>query len=140
MADKMQEQEHDSFLDLDLSSVPEMTNAAEDEYRIQIARVQPGVSRKGEKYVMLFFDIPSEPTVRTFSQYYGLGTAEDTDKEKLEKLNRFKEALDAFGYTNLSQVRYEELIGLETWAIVGETEARDDYPASNRIVRFLGER
>lgn len=115
---------NESFLDIAFDEVPEMTTAEDGEYEIMCERARLGASSKegNEKYAMLYLNIPSEPTVKTFTQIYMLGKADDSENTRFRKLNDFREAATAFGVSVASGVNMDDFAGQTAWGTVGTKE------------------
>lgn len=135
MADQ---QEFDSILDIDLESVPEMTTLdADTEVELRVESFKRGVSKKGENYIMFWFEVPSDPTIKSFSHYFGLGSPEDSEKQRFEKLNDFREFGEALGLDMTGRIDLEDFRGQTIAAIVG-VQTSDQYGTQNTIKRFIG--
>lgn len=129
--------DEDSFLDIDLNDIPEMRILDEgEEALLVIDRAQKGTSKAGEPYVMVFLSHSQDPTVKTFSQYYGLGKSDEDPKSKQSKLDRFRNFVRDIGVDFSSGLDLNEFAGKEIWAIVKVTE-NEEYGAQNAVKTFL---
>lgn len=134
------EPESDSMLDIDFADVPEMTVLdADTEVEVAVARYQQGTSRKSEKFTIFYFEVVGDPTIKTFSNYYGFGGPEDNEKQRNEKLNRFMDFAAACDVDTSQSVDLEQFIGAHFWAVLGQKEDAT-YGVQNTLKRIIGSR
>lgn len=126
-----------AFLDLSLEDVPELEALEEGEYQVQITSAEIGESDKtGGKYVMLRLEVPAVAESKDFTHVLMLPADGDSEKQKIKRLNRLKEAMQAFGYDYSNGIETEELVGLEAWAYLMVEESAE-YGEQNRVRRFV---
>jgi len=129
----------EDFLDIDTSDAVEPTAVEDGEYKIRITglRKKDGkiicLDSNGNKYFMINFDIPSEPSSKGFSKFFGL-PSEDLDAKKNNsnkwELECFKKAF------NLTEINFNSMIGREGYAILTRTESQE-YGAQNNVKKFI---
>ena len=129
---------------LDLSNinpneVPELEPAPSgEEVTVRIVSVLLGDDKNGEKYIMPFMETPEYTNAPEFGYFMSLpsqGMSEKDHGKAVRKLKAFAEAFDVDLFSGEIDVK-EELVGLETQAILKETVDQDGQPV-NAIKRFV---
>lgn len=126
-----------SFLDVALDDVPELKALEEGEYEVQITSADIGESDKtGGKYLMLRLEVPTEPESKDFTHVLMLPADGDSEKQRIKRLSRLKEAMEAFGYDYSQGIETDALEGLTSWAYLAVEES-GEYGEQNRVRRFV---
>lgn len=126
-----------SFLDVSLKDVPELEALEEGEYQIQITSAEVGESdTTGGKYLLLRCEVPAIPESKDFTHVLMLPADGDSEKQRIKRLNRLKEAMEAFGYDHSKGIETEDLVGSEAWAFL-TIEESPEYGEQNRVRRFV---
>lgn len=129
----------EDFLDIDTSDAQEPTAVEDGEYKIRITgylKKDGKIVREdsnGNKFFMISFDIPSEPTSKGFSKFFGL----PSDSLDAKKNNSNKWELECFKRAfNLTEINFSSMIGREGYAILTRVETQE-YGAQNNIKKFI---
>lgn len=128
------------FIDIDTSDAVEPKAVEPGEYKIRITGFRKDgqgqvvrTSQSGNRFFILTFDIPSEPTSKGLSKIFSLPT-EDTEPKRLNaikwELECFKKA---FGLVDLN---LNSMIGREGYAILTLTES-EEYGQQNEVKKFI---
>ena len=120
-----------------VAEVPEPVAVEEGEYKIRIIDC-PDVKedKNGNPYIMPRFEVCDAPLAKDFSKYFGLPTSEMDPKQLNNTLLKLKRFGDAFGLDFSRPLQFDELSGLEAWAILGVEES-EEYGQSNYIKKFI---
>lgn len=132
-------EEGSSFLDINLDDAQEPMTVEAGEYQVQVVDAKMDKNKKGDDYVLLTLEIPSEPASKAFTHYLGLPSSDDTPKQKNQRKWNMKACFDAFGFDYTSQP-VEAMIGSETWALVGEGDEDPEYGKQNYVRKWIGQR
>lgn len=122
--------------DFNLNDIPETSALASGEYEVVITNASDYVGKtSGKQSIRVLLDVPDEANAETIFHYLSLPNADDTEKQKMNKLRRIKNFLQAF---DLSQDDpYEDWVGHKSWALVKQETDQDGNPR-NSVTRFLG--
>jgi hypothetical protein len=129
---------------LDLSNinpndVPELEPAPTgEEVTVRIVSVLLGEDKNGKSYMMPFMETPEYPNAPEFGYFMSLPSQDMNEKDRgkaVRKLKTFAEAFDTDLFSGEIDVK-EELVGLESQAILSETVDQDGQPV-NAIKRFV---
>ncbi len=128
----------ESFLDINLEDAPELRLLDPNEdVTVQVDNFIIGKSSHGEPYVILFFIVPDQPDVKRFSQYFGMGSPDDSETAKIEKLAAFREAATTFGVRfGAEGLDIAEFVGQTAKALVGQKDDKK-YGMVNTIKSFI---
>jgi len=133
-------QEHESFLDIDLEGVPELTlldDNTEVEVKCFSAEVKESQATPGSMYISLGLEVVGIPTAANIYHMLFLPKQDDEEKKKLNKLRSLKGAAEIFGVSfGASGIDVAEFVGNSAWAIVG-VEQSEEYGDKNKIKRFI---
>lgn len=129
-----------SVLDLtqhNMDSVVEPQAVDEGEYKIRLIECE-GVKENssGNPYILPRFEIIDEPTSKDFTHYMALPNADMDAKQMNKTLARLKLFGEAFGIDFSRAVDFDELAGLEGWAILGNKDDAE-YGPQNFIKKFI---
>ena len=130
-----------SDLENDITNAPEpkvLPKGSEVEARI--ISVRSGVSdSNGAHWHMPVFDVPSDPLVMEFSDFFWdlLDREKIGEKSYLRTINRFKKFAAAFDIDYSRPFDWEEdLVGKTGWIIVGVRHS-DDYGDQNTVSTYV---
>lgn len=133
--------EHDSFLDLNLDEVQELTTVkGGQEYHLKCSDAEikesKGEKTAGQSLILVRFSIMDEPDTKQVT-YPIMLPHESLDKEQNDNRKRqLKRMLVAMGFDVSQGFNIDELPGETVWAILDEQETAD-YGMQNNIVRFI---
>lgn len=110
------------------------------EVKARIINVREGVSDKnGAQWYMPIFDVPSDPMVMEFNDFFW----DLADRDKLDEkaaarsMRKFKTFAEAFGLDYSKPFDWEEdLIGLEGWVILGVRKS-DEFGDQNTVSKYV---
>ena len=126
-----------SFLDVSLEDTPQLEAVEEGEYQIQVNRAKVGEASSGNgKYLLLYCEVPSISESKDFTHVLMLPNDQDSEKQKIKKMNRLKDCMDAFSYDYADGIETDDLEGLEGWAHLAIKED-PDFGEQNRVVKFI---
>ena len=132
----MSEEQTDSFLDVPTSHAVEPITVAPGEWEIRITGGIIDTDKNSHPYFMPYFEIPSEPHAKDFSDFFGL-PYEGKDEKELNndnwKLECFKKC---FGLGDGRFSIRNDLPGLTGWAILGSRE-NAEYGKQNTIKKYV---
>jgi len=131
--------EGQTFLDINLEDAVEPKTVPEDEYLVKVNNVRMDEDKNNNPYVLLSLEIPDVPESKGFTHFIGFPHAEDNAKQKNQRKWNMKVMFDAFKFDYRNQP-LENIIGAETWALVGEGDDDPEYGKQNYIRRWLGQR
>lgn len=131
--------EGSSFLDINLDDAQEPMTVEPAEYQVQVIDAKMDKNKRGNDYVLLTLEVPSEPASKAFTHYLGLPGSDDSPKQLNQRKWNMKVCFEALDYDYNSQP-VESMIGAETWALVGEGEEDPEYGKQNYIRKWLGQR
>lgn len=128
-----------SQLEGQISEAPELEVLPRGtEVKARIVNVRTGIDKNDFSYFMPVFDVPAEPLVKEFSDFF-------TDLVDLDKLGEKAQAGalrkirifgEAFGIDWSKPFDFEEFIGLEGWVILGISKS-DEYGEQNSVDRYV---
>jgi len=129
-----------SILDLtqhNMEDVVEPEAVQEGEYKLRLIECE-GVKENasGNPYILPRFEIPEEPTSKDLTHYMALPHDGMDAKDLNKTLARLKTFGEAFGVDFGRQVEFEELAGLEGWAILGHKDD-EEYGPQNFVKKFI---
>lgn len=126
-----------SFLEVNLTDVPELTTVPEGEYEVNCTKAELRDSRSGDKMVMLYLEVVGEPTSKDITMPIMLPRKEDTEKQRIRSLGRLKEACQAFGVQfDADGFDVGEFQGATAEAFLDEKET-EEYGTQNNVKRFI---
>lgn len=130
-----------SSLEKEIDDAPEPKNLkAGEEVKARIVTVRTGVSDKnGAGYFQPVFDVPSDPMVIEFNDFFwDLADAAKIDPKQVSRnLHRFKTFAEAFDIDYSRPFSWEDdLPGKEGWLIVGFRKD-DTYGDSNTVKKYV---
>jgi hypothetical protein len=109
---------------------------AGSEAKLRVINVIEGTSKKGNRFIMPFFECPDDPYFKEFGKYMEIPHAgmepKVLNKSKLDLVNFFK----AFDVDISSEIDLEAIKGAEGWAILGVGKDQDGAPV-NTITKFV---
>ena len=130
-----------SDMEKDIQDAPELTILPRGtEVKARIISVREGISDKNDaQWYQPVFDIPSEPLVLEFNDFFWdlADRAKLDEKSTVRSLRKFKLFAEAFGLDYSRPFDWEEdLIGLEGWVILGVKKS-DEYGDGNTISKYV---
>lgn len=133
-----------SDLEKEIANAPEpIVLPAGSEVKARIISVREGISEKnGAQYYQPVFDIPSQPMVTEFNDFFWdlRDRAKIEDKQFQRNLNHFKTFAAAFGIDYSKPFDWVDgLLGMEGWMIVGYKKD-DEFGDKNTVKRYLVKR
>ena len=106
------------------------------EAKLRIINVIEGTSKKGNRFIMPFFESPDDPYLKEFGKYMEIPhmgmDPKVLNKAKLDLINFFK----AFDVDTNSEIDLEAMKGNEGWAILGVGKDQEGQPV-NTISKFI---
>lgn len=124
--------------DIDDAPEPKILKAGE-EVKARIIMVRAGTSEKNNaKYYQPVFDVPDDPMVVEFNDFFwDLADADKIDPKQVHRnLHKFKTFAEAFGLDYSRPFSWEDdLPGLEGWLIVGFRKD-DTYGDQNTVKKY----
>lgn len=106
------------------------------EAKLRIINVIEGTSKKGNRFIMPFFESPDDPYLKEFGKYMEIPhagmDAKVLNKAKLDLINFFK----AFDVDPGAEIDLEAIKGSEGWAILGVGKDQEGQPV-NTISKFI---
>lgn len=108
------------------------------EAKVRIINVRTGEDKNGLMFFMPIFDIPEEPLVSEFSDFF----TDLSDFDKLEErqqmrvLRKFRIFAEAFGIDYSKPFTFEDFDGLEGWVILGVSKS-DEYGEQNTVSKYI---
>jgi hypothetical protein len=124
------------FLDIDLSDVKEPNAVEGGEYLVRIVDITEGIDKNGHPYFQALLDIPQEPYSKLFTHFVAL-PYEGVEEKRLNEIKwRIKIFFEAFDIDYSQPVNYEEIKGLQAWAILS-TSDDPTYGTQNSVKRFV---
>ena len=129
-----------SIMSINFSDAQEPKVApAGEEFEIRVVEVKTGDNKHGDPYFIHVFEIPSDPSVKEFSKYYGIPT-ESMDAKKLNNsILGIKRLCEALSVPLSDEFNTDSLIGMQGWAILG-IEEDAEYGDKNYVKKFLSAR
>ena len=110
------------------------------EVKARIVDVRTGTSDKnGADWYQVVFDVPDDPMVIEFNDFFWDLASRDKLKEKdyQRTLYKFKQFATAFGVDYTKPFSWtDDLPGLEGWLIVGVRKT-DDYGEQNTVQKYV---
>lgn len=109
------------------------------EVKARIINVRTGEDKHGLPYFMPVFDVPDEPLVLEFSDFfYDLVALDKHDeKSKARSLRKFKIFAEAFDLDFSKPFDIEDdLIGLTGWVILGVKKS-EEYGEQNQVSKYV---
>jgi hypothetical protein len=133
-----------SDLEKEIANAPEpIVLPAGSEVKARIISVREGISEKnGAQYYQPVFDIPSQPMVTEFNDFFWdlRDRAKIEDKQFQRNLNHFKTFAAAFGIDYSKPFDWVDgLLGMEGWMIVGYKKD-DEFGDKNVVKKYLVKR
>ncbi len=133
-----------SDLEKEIANASEMmTLPAGSEVKARIISVREGVSdRNGATYYQPVFDIPSQPMVSEFNDFFwDLRDRDKVDSKQYQRnLNHFKTFAAAFGINYAKPFNWvDDLLGLEGWMVLGYKKD-DEYGDKNTVKKYIVKR
>ena len=133
-----------SFLDLNLNDVPDLKALEDGEYELRLTDVElrtvnnSASTYNGAQFLLLKFDVPSEPDSKGVTHTLFLPREVDDDKQKNARLRQLKAFCDAFDvdYTKGIDIDEMKASGATGWALL-KMEEDPEYGEQNRIRRFV---
>ena len=113
------------------------------EVKARVINVREGISDKnGAQWFQPVFDVPSDPMVLEFSDFFwDLASREKLEEKAYQRaVNKFKNFAAAFGLDYSRPFSWtDDLIGLEGWVILGVRKS-DEYGDQNTVTRYVAGR
>lgn len=110
------------------------------EVKARIVTVNEGISDKnGAKWYMPVFDVPDDPMVIEFTDFFwDLADRDKLDPKSVQRaIYKFKTFAKAFGLDYSKPFSWtDDLVGLEGWIIVGVRKS-DDYGEQNTVSKYV---
>ena len=133
-----------SDLEKEISEAPEPTTLPRgSEVKARIISVRDGISDKNDaQWYMPVFDVPAEPMVMEFSDFFwDLADRDKLDeKSQARSMRKFKVFAEAFGLDYSRPFSWEDdLVGLEGWVILGVRKT-DEYGDQNTVSKYVAKR
>lgn len=133
--------EHDSFLDLNLEDVPDLSAVPGDrEYQLKVSDAKVGTSSgqktAGQQYVLVYFNIMDESDTKRVTYPIMLPSPEEDEDTNNGRKRQMKAFLQALGFDISTGFNVEELVGETCWAIL-DVEEDAQYGERNNIKRFV---
>lgn len=128
-------------MEREISDAPELKILPRgSEVKARIINVNEGISDKnGAQWYMPVFDVPSDPLVNEFTDFFW----DLSDRDKLDlkaatrALAKFKNFANAFGLDYSRPFDWmDDLINLEGWVILGVRKT-DEYGDQNTISKYV---
>ena len=111
-----------------------------EEVKARVIKVNSGVSEKNDcSWYSIVFDVPSDPMVKEFSDFFWDLTQRDKlDPKSVQRsLYQFRSFATAFGVDYSRPFSWEDdLIGKEGWIIVGIRKT-NDYGDQNTVSKYV---
>lgn len=126
----------ESFLDVKTSSATEPIAVDPGEYEIRLTGGVIDTDKNQHPYFMPYYEIPSEPHAKDFSDFFGLpydGKPEKDLNNDNWKLECFKKC---FGLEKGKFSLKNDLPGLTGWALLGKRET-PDYGEQNTVKKYV---
>ena len=109
---------------------------AGEEKKLRIINIINGTSKKGNAFIMPFFECPDEPYMKEFGKYLELPN-DGMDAKSLNKCkNDLNNFFNAFDVDTSGDIDLETVKGNEGWAILGVGKDQDGAPV-NTISKFV---
>lgn len=125
------------FLDYALDQVPDLEILEAGEHELKITKADVHVSQNsGKKSLKLMIESVDNPNAKDFYHYVGLPSAEDTDKQRIAKLNRLKDVVQAAGLDISQPLNPQELVGSTFWGMV-TVETSPEYGEQNSLKSII---
>lgn len=133
-----------SDLEKEIKEAPEpLILPAGSEVKARIISVREGISdTNGAKYYQPVFDVPSQPMVVEFNDFFwDLLEKQTVDPKQYQRnLHKFKSFAAAFGINFAKPFSWlDDLIMLEGWMILGYKKD-DEYGDKNTVKKYLVKR
>jgi hypothetical protein len=133
-----------SDLEKEIANAPEpLVLPAGSEVKGRIISVREGVSDKNNaQYYQPVFDVPSNPMVTEFNDFFwDLRDRDKIDPKQFQRnLNNFKTFAAAFGIDYSKPFSWtDDLQGLEGWMVLGYKKD-DEYGDKNTVKRYITKR
>ena len=128
-----------SSLEERISDAPEMkTLPRGTEVKARIINVRTGVDKNDLAYFMPVYDIPDEPLVSEFSDFfYDLAHIDEhSEKSQAKSLRKFKIFAEAFEIDYSKPFDFEDFVGLEGWLILGVSKS-EEYGEQNSVHKYV---
>lgn len=125
----------DSFLDVDTSGAVEPVAADAGEYQLRVTGGIIDTDKNSHPYFMPYFEIPSEPHSKSVSDFFGLpydGKPEKDLNNDNWKLETFKQCFGVSG----ARIDLKEIVGLDGWAVLGKKES-SEYGEQNNVRKYI---
>jgi len=110
------------------------------EVKARIISVRDGVSDKnGAQWYSVVFDVPSDPMVIEFNDFFWDLADRDklTEKEFQRSLRKFKLFAEAIGLDYSRPFSWaDDLVGMECWVILGVKKS-DEYGDQNTVSKYI---
>ena len=124
-----------------IDTPPPKTLPRGSEVKARIISVREGISEKNDcQWYMPVFDIPDDPTVLEFSDFFwDLGDAREKldEKQKQRAYVKFDAFAAAFGLDYSRPFSWtDDLVGLEGWVILGVRKS-DEYGNQNTVSKYI---
>jgi len=133
-----------SFLELNLNDVPDLNALEDGEYELRLTSAElrtvnnAASTYNGAQFILLKFDVPSEPNSKGITHTLFLPREVDDDKDRNARLRQLKAFCDAFDIDYTRGIDIEELKNSAAtgWALL-KMEDDPEYGEQNRIRRFV---
>lgn len=130
-----------SDLEKEIESAPEpKTLPRGSEVKARIINMREGISDKnGAQWYMPVFDVPDDPLVLEFSDFFWDLASKNMLDEKayFRAMRKFKLFAEAFGIDYSRPFSWtDDLIGLEGWIILGVRKS-DEYGEQNTVSKYV---
>ena len=121
----------------DVNNTPDPTAVDEGEHKIRIIECE-GIKedKNGNNYFMPRFEIPEEPTSKDFTYFIAMPNSSMDAKEMNRTLAKLKNFGLAFGLDFSHEISFDDLAGLEGWALLGRKDD-PEYGPQNYIKKFI---
>lgn len=114
----------------------EIKTLSEGEYTLRLLNAEVKTSQKGNAYLNLHFDVPSEPSAQDIYHIMMLPTGaegdEKNDNRKKVNIKRWKQAFDIVG----EEIDLEAIVGYEGVALLKEEED-EEFGIRNIVKKFM---
>lgn len=133
--------EYTSFLDLNLSDVPEPRIVdGGREYKLKIENVEIKESRgektAGQKMLSIRLSIVDEPDTQGVFENIMLPSDQMDDDQNNQRRRQLKRLVEAIGWDASRGFNIDELVGQTFWAVL-DAEESDQYGKQNRVKRYM---
>lgn len=133
--------EYTSFLDLNLSDVPEPRIVdGGREYKLKIENVElkesKGEKTAGQKMLSIRCSIPEEADAQSVFENIMLPSDQIDDEQNNQRRRQLKRLVEAIGWDLSRGFNIDELVGQSFWAVL-DAEDSTQFGKQNRIKRYM---